>query len=290
MELTLLSAIDLYLEARQAQRYSPHTLRDYQNTYRRFRAWLDCDPPIREIGADLIRRFMASTGDVSKKTALNYHTGLSSLWQWMTDNDLVTRNVVRLVKPPKAEQREIHPYSRCEVLAMLAASADTRTAIRDRALILLLLDTGLRASELCGLHVRDISLPGQRLIVMGKGDKERALVFSSRTAAAIAAYIDAGQRHTQPMFRSERGYPLTRDALRLTMSRLGTRAGVLRAGAHRFRHTFALEFLRNGGNIYALQRILGHTTLDMVKRYLAIVQADIEGQMELASPVERWQL
>jgi site-specific recombinase XerD len=290
MEITLHSAIDLFLEARQAQRYSPRTLLDYQNTYRRFSAWLGCDPLIHEIGADLIRAFMASTGDVSKKTALNYHIGLSSLWQWLTENGHTPVNVVRLVKPPRPEQREIYPYSRQDVLAILEAARESRTATRDRAIVLLLLDTGMRSSELCGLHGRDLSLPGRRLLVMGKGDKERALIFSERTAAALADYVNVGQRPSAPVFRSEHGHQLTRDALRLILSRLGNRAGVLRSSAHRFRHTFALEFLRNGGNIYALQRILGHTTLDMVRRYLAIVQADIEGQMQIASPVEVWQL
>ena len=290
MKLTLHTAIDIYLVARQAQRYSPHTLLDYTNTYRRFSAWLGCDPPITEIGADLICAFMASTGDVSKKTALNYHTGLSSLWQWLTENGHAPANVVRLVKPPRPEIREINPYNRVEAAAILSAALETRTAIRDRAVILLLLDTGLRASELVGLHGRDLSLTGRRLLVMGKGDKERSLVFSERTRSAIVDYVGDGHPPGAPVFRNEHGRPLTRDALRLTIARLGTRAGVLRAGAHRFRHTFALEFLRNGGNIYALQRILGHTTLDMVRRYLAIAQADIEGQMEIASPVEAWEL
>ena len=292
MSTTLTEAINMYIEARQASRYSPHTLLDYQNTFRKFLRWLNHDPPVSQIGDDLIRGFLASCQDVSKKTALNYHIGLSSLWQWMCETNLVANNIVRQVKPPKPETREVIPYTRSEVNALLNAASEGRNFRRDRAIILLLLDTGIRSAELIGLRCKDISIQGGRMLVFGKGAKERALCFSGRTAAALEEY--AAERHASPtyyrFFRSEGGSSLTQNGLRLAMARLGDRAGVLSVCVHRFHHTFAIEFLRNGGNIYALQRILGHTSLDMVKRYLAIIQADIETQMHRASPVERWEL
>ena len=80
------------------------------------------------------------------------------------------------------------------------------------------------------------------------------------------------------------------DIDRELLQRVGERAGVRKVHPHRFRHTFAVNFLLNRGNVFALQRILGHTSLEMVNRYLAIAQADIEQAHREASPVANWLL
>jgi site-specific recombinase XerD len=86
------------------------------------------------------------------------------------------------------------------------------------------------------------------------------------------------------------GEPMVYDTLRSLMDRLQEQAGVHDVHAHRFRHTFAITFLRNGGDIYTLQKILGHSTLEMVKTYLDIAKSDIARAHEKASPVTNWGL
>jgi site-specific recombinase XerD len=94
----------------------------------------------------------------------------------------------------------------------------------------------------------------------------------------------------EPLFATRTGRHMDRHGLRHMLVGVSERAGVPGVHPHRFRHTFAINFLRNGGNIYALQRLLGHTTLDMVKRYLSIAQADIDAAHKHASPVANWKL
>uniref|UniRef100_A0A7C4PLW1 Site-specific integrase n=1 Tax=Anaerolinea thermolimosa TaxID=229919 RepID=A0A7C4PLW1_9CHLR len=74
------------------------------------------------------------------------------------------------------------------------------------------------------------------------------------------------------------------------LAELGDKSSVSHVFPHRFRHTFAIQFLRNGGNIYSLQKILGHSTLDIVKRYLAIAQYDVDHDHIVASPMKCWDL
>ena len=83
---------------------------------------------------------------------------------------------------------------------------------------------------------------------------------------------------------------LSRYGLGRLIGRLGQRSGVRDAYPHRFRHTFAINFLRNGGNIYVLQEILGHSTLEMVRRYVKLAERDLASGHQLASPVANWNL
>ncbi len=92
------------------------------------------------------------------------------------------------------------------------------------------------------------------------------------------------------VFVSSSGHPIECDDLAKLLARIRRRAGVVKVHSHRFRHTFAINFWRNGGNAYALQMVLGHSTIEMVKRYLALAQADVEAAHRQASPVASWRL
>ena len=167
------------------------------------------------------------------------------------------------------------------------------TALRNRTIILLLLDTGVRASELCGLAIKDADLTNKRILVLGKGNKERALPISPRTAKTLWRYLTTERKDepvNAPLFLGSEGDPLNRNALLKLLIRLGAKAGVRDCHPHRFRHTFAVNFLRNGGNVFELQMALGHTTLQMVQTYLVLAQADLDAAHRKASPVENWRL
>lgn len=85
-------------------------------------------------------------------------------------------------------------------------------------------------------------------------------------------------------------YRLTRQGILLLVKRLGQKEGIKNVHPHRFRHTFAVQFLHNGGNVFELQQLLGHTNLDMVKRYVKIAQMDLEVVARKASPADNWKL
>jgi site-specific recombinase XerD len=328
VQLTLSQALEGFLLEKRAQHLSPHTIADYTNAFRKLQHWLasagrDADPPIAAITADQVRAFLAELGTVpqpmpgvakreprplSKKTVLNIHTALSALWTWAVREDLADRHILRDIPRPRPEQRAIVPLTRAQIRDLLDACDRSRpyarpgkrtsdhgrpTALRDRAILLLLVDTGLRASELCGLRLHDVDVKAPRVKVLGKGSKERLLPLSPRTAKAIWKHLASdrpGATLGDPLFLSRDGYALTPSALLQLIRRLGDRAGVDHCHPHRFRHTFATEFLRNGGNVYALQAMLGHSTLEMVRRYLALVQTDIDQAHRTASPVSNWRL
>jgi integrase/recombinase XerD len=305
--ITFSQAIQGYLLHANARRLSKHTLADYTTTFRKFHHFLDGDPPLASITPAQLRAFLACQDGISNKTLLNYHTGLSALWTWALAEGIVECHILRQVDRPRPEKRAVNPFTRADIDAMLGVCDRSRsyarpgqrnsntyarpTAARDRAVVLVLLDTGIRASELGDLSVDHTDLKNRRILVQGKGTKQRIIPISPPTAQAIWRYLaqrPVPRRNTNRLFLTVDGGPLNRDSLRLLIKRLGRRAGVLHAHPHRFRHTFAIQFLRNGGNGYVLQSLLGHSTMDMVQTYLKLAQHDLDASHHLASPVDNW--
>lgn len=306
--ITLSQSIRGYMLAANARRLSANTLKAYAYTYRRFQQHLGHDPALASIHVDQIRAYLNSLHTLSPKSVRNHHTALSALWTWAVAESIAPHHIVRDITPPKPAQREILPYTRQDLKAMLAACDRTAgyarpgkapcdnarpTALRDRAMITLLVDTGIRASELCDLLIWHCDLKNQRITVMGKGRRERVLPISARTGQVIWRYLasrDDAQRKGGALFITSNRGKLDRNSLRRLLERAGQRAGVHGVNVHRFRHTFAIAFLRNGGHVFALQRMLGHSTMEMVRRYLSIAETDIQNAHRDASPVQNWLL
>lgn len=292
----------------QARKLSPHTIADYQNTLvTKFQTFLGQDLLVQEITSSHVQEFLAAQTAVKNKTVLNYHTGLSAFWTWAVREKVAPEHILHGIVPPKPEVVDIQPYNESDVRAMLNSLERSKRysrpgkrmsdhaipyAERNRAIILIEVDTGIRNSELCKAKIRDLDKRNQRLHIFGKGAHERDVPFSPRTHQALWRYLtlrpDANMG--EPLFLVETGRPFNRHRLLDLMQTIGARAGVADVTIHRFRHTCAIEYLRNGGDPYTLQRLLGHNSLDMVKRYLAIAQMDIENAHRRASPVDHWAL
>jgi site-specific recombinase XerD len=277
-KLPLSKATEGFILSCKARKLSVNTLADYERTLKKFIIHVG-DTPINDITKTQVEAFLAAQ-PFSSKTVLNYHIGLSALWTWAYSEGYVDQHILRMVSKPRPKKVVVQPFTDVEIRAML--SSVKRNADRDRAVILILLDTGLRASELCGLENTDIDLASRRLKVLGKGNKERLVPFSPRTATAIFRYMSTEDNY--------RPFGFTRTSLAHLTQQIGIRAGVRGAHPHRFRHTFAVTYLRNGGDPYTLQEILGHSTMEMVKTYLSIAQVDVDTAHRRASPVEGWKL
>lgn len=307
MSIPFTQAVEGFLISCQARGLSPNTLADYSRTFDKFSRHRPEDPHLDHLTSADISDFLASIQGVTNKSKRNYYIGLSSLWTWALTEQLAASHVVREIPPPKPEQRLIQPFTLQEVKAImgavnrsriyksptgLARDHALRQADRNRAILLTLLDTGMRASELVGLKLVDLDIKSNKIKVLGKGNKERSVPISSRTAQALWRYIAQRdqQRGLDPVFITSSGAALSRRDLYHRLNEIGKRAGIQNVHPHRFRHTFAIMYLRNGGDVYTLQAILGHTTLEMVRHYARIAQTDLETAHRRASPVDNLRL
>ena len=231
-----------------------------------------------------------ATKPLKPRSAQTYFVNLKTLFRFLGEEGALEESPLERLKPPPARQDQIQPFTPAQVRALLDATKRTRQPRRNRALILFLLDTGCRASEVCGLRVQDVDLGGRRAVVTGKGEKSRTVPLGATTVKELYAYLKEEAREpADALFQSERGGPLTRWHLRKLLWRLGEAAGLeaVRCSPHTFRHTCAIWMLRGGANVYTVQQLLGHTSLAMTRRYLAIVDADVEAQHRRFSPADQ---
>ena len=231
---------------------------------------------------------------LSPQTIQCYVRGVKAFFNWLYKEGYSTEFVLERLKPPKAPKKLVDPLADTEISAILyAIDAQTSWGARNTAMVVFFLDTGLRLSELLTLHMPEFHMEDNYVKVMGKGQKERIVPFGSSAQKAVMKYIF----HFRPeplsedrVFLNLDGSPMTETGLKLIMKRLGVSAGVPRLHTHLLRHTFAVNYLMNGGDVFTLQQILGHTSLEMVRRYVNLANAHVMTQHQRFSPVDRMNL
>lgn len=312
-QLTLSQALEGFLLHARAARKSALTCQKYERILLAFCSHFQDDPPIAQITVEDVEAWFAQCR-VSASTLYGYHTALSSFYSWAIGcrPALVSEHIMHRVERPRPEDRAIEPLSQADCRALMQAIRTSRgfrhykasdgrethlrrpewETLRNEAILLALLDTGMRASELCGLIVNDLDMKNGTLRVFGKGSRERMVRLDDRSAQAIWRYLASrgGISRGEPLFATEQGNAIDRRGLYKLLRGLGERAGVADVHPHRFRHTFAIQYLRNGGNVYELKTLLGHEDLHMCLRYLKLAETDVQNGHRKASPVRNWRL
>lgn len=219
---------------------------------------------------------------------------LRAFSSWLLREGFTTDNVLITVKPPKTPNKIIEVLN-IEEINRLVSFQNPMTALGSRnvALLTTLLDSGLRISEICGLRLEDAHIDQGYVKVLGKGNKERIVPLGTLAQKVLYRYIF----HFRPepvspaddyLFLTLAGECLTTNAARLLLKRWGKNAGVPRLHAHLCRHTYATSFLNQRcGDVFRLQQILGHTTLDMVRHYVHYASSQDMMQGCVSSPVDR---
>jgi len=313
-----------FLFTLRADGYSQATIDLYNYVLATLAGFLN-DPEVQAIQAGDLTRYFAylrteyipnrkngSNAPLSGSTLQNHWKGIRTFLKWASDELSLRQRPDAKLKLPPNNPKIIQPLGEEEEKALLGAAEYTRTAatngrkpfkmhrktgFRDSALILVLLDIGLRAGEAGRLNVGDVNLKGGEMYISPFGSsqrktKSRVLPIGKATREALWRYLAnrPGTEQVDPLFLSENGQRLEQDAIRHLLVGLGEKAGVKNCHPHRLRHTFAIEFLRNGGDVFTLQMLLGHSSLEMVQTYAKLAKIDAKNIHRKASPADKWRL
>jgi site-specific recombinase XerD len=233
-------------------------------------------------------------GALSSAYIQGFARALRAFSTWLNAEGYTQTNVLQPLKPPRVQRKVIQPLAD-EEIGRILRSLDLNDVYDARAyaIIWTLLDTGLRASELCGLRAEDTRIEKQGFLkVLGKGNKERLVPIGTRTMSVLLRWRDVfrpmyDELDSPYLFLARDGRPLTANALQEVVKRVGRQAGVPHLHCHLLRHTFATNYLvKEVGDPLRLQQILGHETLEMVRHYVAVASVEQSLLERRASPMD----
>lgn len=281
--------IEAFLVDCEVRNLAPKTLKTYRYQFETFLRWFG--PRSEPVSAQDVRLYLlALRSKVSPSTQHQAFRVLRTFFRWLVVEGLLDESPMARLKPPRLPDNPLDPVPLPEVKAMLDTCKRRRQLDhRDAALLLALLDTAARASEMLGCDVNDADLRSGALVLrQTKGGKQRVTFLGSRARRALLRYLrDRGDlAGDAPLFATRDGRRLSYWGLRQMLRRRAEKAGVPAPGAHAFRRAACLAMLRNGADVFAVQALAGHADLATTRRYLKLAQDDLAEAHRQHSPVD----
>lgn len=288
------STIDLFLEGYATT--SPRTQQCYQdNVGRVLRQWF-AERGVVDLFAvtpELMQRYMFDQVQcrLSPHTLAGRFSRALRFFNWCIEQNYLGEgeNPMARLRRPRLPKRGRQAFTRDEIhrLLKVLAAKPGWIGLRDRALVTVLLGTGVRATELMGMRLSDIEWAQKRILVRGKGSKDRRVPMGKNTMGALRDYLRQRPRDSSPLiWLSQRGGPMNYGALEAMVRHLGEYAAVSPCHVHLFRHTFATEFYLANRDVIALKNRLGHDNVAVTMKYLDRLGVSYTGSDDMRSPDE----
>ncbi|MCB0187691.1 MAG: tyrosine-type recombinase/integrase [Caldilineaceae bacterium] len=275
----------------RARQLSPRTIEFYDWKLPQFFEWCESENVLTftELTPTHIKTYLIYQSDngLSDYTVRGSAMAIRAFCRFVVREDLSTVNPFDGVRMPREPERVLPAFSQSDVQKLLRAARNHR----DRALVMVLLDTGMRAAEAISLVGADVNIDaGEIIIRKGKGNRGRLVYLGAKSQKQLMLYfIRRGKPEArEPVFRTEdksKGR-ISRSRFFKIFKELGRRAGVTPCTPHRFRRTFAITMARNGVNIHMIAKLMGHKDITVLKRYLDITQEDLRDAHRQASPTD----
>ncbi len=293
------NSLTTYLLSCKVEDKTPSTLDSYSQrlgTFSRFIAQRNLANTPENITVHHIRLFMLSLKEHGLETSTidAYYRSLRTFFNWLVSEGIIRSTPMANIKKPRLPKKLIRPFSTQGIQRMRMLTSGNRFAdVRNRAVILLLLDTGIRLNELSHIQLKDIDFDRETVRIYGKGNKERMVRIGRNTQKALLRYLLARHDEYPCLWLNVSRRPISRDGIQTAVEKLCKSAEITNAkpGPHTFRHAAAIIFLRNGGDSSILQYMLGHSSFDMTRRYLSTLgERELVAAHKKANPVDNMRL
>lgn len=292
-KLSLHSAINMFIKSRRLKNLTSNTVEAYSQSLNMLYDFLSDNDigKVNEIILEDIQEFIQTRIEEGNSApTINKHIrNMRAFFNFLRGAGLLINNPMDMIKNLVEERRIVRTLNHNQVKLLLdVPNRSTPAGYRNYVFMLLILDTGLRIEEALTLCIDGIYWADRIMRVYGKGRKERLVPFSSILAFHMREYLEMRiETNYSEFFVSIDGHPLNRRTVQIEISDYGKIARIkgVRVSCHSLRHTFARNYVLNGGDIVSLMRIMGHKSLHMAQLYTEMFQTDISRQHDKFSPI-----
>lgn len=270
--------IKMYMSSMALDGKSQNTAYVYMRQLKRFIDFTK-GKNLKETDTFDIRNYLAQekTRGLSNVTLENTRAILGTFFQWLVDEEYILRNPCAAVHPIKCTQEIKRPFSTVEQDALKGCCETDK----ERAMVEVLLSSGVRVSELVDLNVEDIDFNRKSVRIRhGKGDKERCTYIDDVAQKYLVKYLIAAGIETGPLFQTRRHDRYTPAGVRYMLNNISKRADVKNVHPHRFRRTFATTLAARGMKLQDIQRLMGHTDINTTMRYITINDTQVHNSYQ----------
>ena len=292
-DLLVKDIIDEFLVEKRADGRSPKTLESYVGSLQKFLGSFDSDMKIGEIDRQLIYHYkgkLVSVEELSIASINHYLRDLRTFINWCMERRYIEENIK--IEMVKGQEEVIEVYTEEELQLLLAKPRPLESFAmwRDWAVINWILGTGNREGTLVNVKIGDVHLGRKEIVIRAQKNKKANIIpLSTKLASVLKTYmkkclVEMGDEDY--LFCNQYGEYLTPKALQQSIRKYNQKRGVESTSVHALRHTFAKNWVVNGGDVFRLQKLLGHSTLEMTRHYVNLFSADLKKDYEDFSPLD----
>ncbi len=289
---TIRQVMEEFLTDQQCKGNSKKTIDYYSGAFHIFDMYYSCENEIESIDIKILRKYTLFLQDreLATSSIQSYVRAIRAFLKWCFNEEILQTDYSEKYKLPKAKRKTIDVLTDSEIETLLSAfNLNYIVHLRNYCICALMLDSGLRMHEVTTLKVSNIHFAEGYAVVDGKGNKQRNVPLGANTRKHLLKYLRKRVPTTiseDCVFLMSGGEPITDNTIKQMFRKLKNKTGIQRLRAHLLRHTFATKYIENGGDIYSLQQILGHTSLEMVKRYVHYTQEKQVKNFKNFSPLD----
>lgn len=264
-----------FLQELENQNYSPLTLKGYKEDLEEFETFC-CGSSLTTIDYPFMRKYLGHLYDkkYSNQTISRHISSLKSFFKYLMKEEIIKINPMRLISNPKLEKKLPNYINYNDLETLLATpNQEDKLGLRNALILELLYATGIRVSELVNIKVEDIDLFNNRILILGKGNKERYVLFGSICKKLLLSYLENSRKllikqDTNILLLNKNGTPLTDRGVRLIINQVVESSALkLNISPHTLRHTFATHLLNEGADLKSVQELLGHSNISTTGIY-----------------------
>ncbi|ELC8424648.1 tyrosine-type recombinase/integrase [Clostridium perfringens] len=291
---TFKEGFEEYLNDCKQRNLRENTLRHYRESYKSITRILDENMPIADMNKNTVGEFIVECKenyDIGDQTLYTYARDLKTLMYFFMRMEYIPTFRIKL---PKVDKKAIEPYTDYELKKLLKRPNTKHCRFgeyRNWVLINFVLSTGVRLNSFINIKIKDIDFDNEVVIVnVTKNRKPLILPLNNIIIKILKTYLKFRQAESDEdyLFCNEYGNQLTRGAITISLSNYNKKRGVVKTGIHRFRHTFAKKWILNGGSVVTLQKILGHSNLQITENYINLLVEDLKNDMNQYNILEEF--